>query len=138
MTEHVVVVASFRNTGPACVLAQPAIIGLAASSGPYRAFAAPNLGQVVFVGNAGHYVYPASYQIRAGQSFRIDMNASWWFVPSASGPTRPPEFRCEDPIAAIARALVPLASGSLHIAWNPPLAEVCMTPPSVSIGFDLT
>jgi hypothetical protein len=138
MTEHVLVFEELRNAGPACVLAQPKIIGLAAGSGPFKAFAAPSLGQVVYVGNAGHYVYPASYPIRAGQSFRIDINAYWWFAPGPSAETRPPEFPCHDPIAAIDRAEIPLASGIFQIAWNQPFAEVCTTPPSVSIGFEFT
>jgi hypothetical protein len=138
MTEHVLVFERLRNAGPACVLAQPKSIGLAAGSAPFKAFSAPSLGQVVYVGNAGHYVYPASYPIRAGQSFRININAYWWFAPGASAETRPPEFPCHDPIGAIDRAEIPLASGVLQIAWNQPFAEVCTTPPSVSIGFEFT
>jgi hypothetical protein len=138
MTEHVLVFEDLRNAGQACVLAQPKIIGLAAGSGPFVAFTAPSLGQVVYVGNAGHYVYPTSYPIRAGQSFRIEINAYWWFAPGANAETRPPGYPCNDPITAIDRAEVPLATGVLQIAWNRPFAEVCTTPPSVSIGFEFT
>lgn len=136
MTEHVVVFEELRNAGPACVLAQPKIIGLRAGGAPLNAFTAPSLGQLVYVGNAGHYEYPASYPIRAGQSFRIDINAYWWFAPGDSAPTRPPNFSCHDPIVAIDRAEIPLASGVLDMAWKPPFTEVCTTPPSVSIGFE--
>jgi hypothetical protein len=138
MTEHVLVFEELRNTGPACVLAQPKIIGLAAGSGARIAFTAPSLGQLVYVGNAGHYEYPASYPIRADQSFRIDINAYWWFTPDAGGETRPPDYPCGDAITAIDRAEIPLATGVLRLTWTRPFAEVCTTPPSVSIGFEFT
>jgi hypothetical protein len=136
MTKHVLVFAELRNAGPACILAQPKIIGLAAGRGPLKAFTAPSLGQLVYVGNAGHYEYPASYPIRADQSFRIDINASWWSAPDASVETRPPAFACDDPIGGTDRAEIPLASGVIKMAWGPPFNEVCTTPPSVSLGFD--
>jgi hypothetical protein len=138
MTEHVLVFEELRNAGPACVLGQPKILGLAAGSAPFIAFTAPSLGQVVYVGNAGHYVYPTSYPIRAGQSFRVEINAYWWFALGASAETRPPGYPCHDPITAIDRAEIPLATGALQLAWNRPFAEVCTTPPSVSIGFEFT
>ena len=117
MTQHVLVFAQLRNAGAACVLAQPKVIGLAADGGQIVAYNAPSLGELVVVGNSGHYVYPTSYPIRAGESFRIDINAYWWFAPSGS-PTRPPEFPCGDVLTKISRAEVPLASGALHLTWN--------------------
>ena len=133
-TRHVAVFEDVRNTGPACVLAQPKVIGLASASGPFVAFTAPSLGQLVIVGNTGHYTYPDTYPIKAGQSFRIDLNASWWYAPG--GETPPPQFPCHDPLSAISRAEVPLASGTLRLSWDPPLTEVCTTPPTLSIGFE--
>lgn len=133
-TKHVLVVENVRNTGRACILAQPKVIGLAADSGPYTAFTAPSLGQLVMVGTTGHYVYPPSYTIRAGQSFLIDINAYWWYSPAGASP--PPQFPCHDPLTAIDRAELPLASGALQVAWSPPFPEVCTTPPSLSIGFE--
>ena len=136
MTEHVTVSEDLRNAGAACVLAQPKVIGLAAGNDPFQAFTAPSLGQVVYVGNSGHYVYPASYPIGAGQSFRIVLNASWLFPPVGSAETPPPGFACDGPVAGIDRAEVPLAAGDLQMAWDPPFGQICTTPPTLSIGFE--
>jgi hypothetical protein len=135
MTQHILVTAQVRNSGAACVLAQPKEIGLASATGAFVAYAAPSLGQVVYVGNAGHYEYPASYSVHGGQSFQIEINAYWW-IDYAASPTRPPEFPCGDALTGIERVVIPLASGLLKMAWHPPFGEICTTPPSVSLGFE--
>jgi hypothetical protein len=132
---HVLVFEQVRNAGAACVLAQPTAIGLASGPGAIVAYAAPSLGQVVYVGNAGHYEYPASYSVQAGQSFQVDINAYWW-IDYAASPTRPPGYPCGKALTGIDRAEIPLESGLLAMAWHPPFGEVCTTPPSVSIGFE--
>ena len=136
VSQHVLVFAQVRNSGAACILAQPKEIGLASATGAFVAYSAPNLGQVVYVGNAGHYEYPDSYSVQAGQSIQIDINAYWW-IDYAASPTRPPNYPCGAALSGIARADIPLASGVLQMVWHPPFGEVCTTPPSVSIGFEL-
>lgn len=139
VSRHVIVWQPLSNTGPACTLAVPEVIGLAAEASPFVAVRVPNLGNDVCVKNACKYVYPTSYKIPAGSSLRILLNASWWVGwTSDFGETPPPPSPCPDSLTRVHRALFPLASGSIEIEWDTVLEEVCPSPSSVSVGVETT
>lgn len=138
-TRHVIVWQPMSNTGAACTMAVPNEIGLAAEAGPFVAVRVPNLGNSVCVNDACEYVYPTSYDIPAGTSLRILLNASWWVGwTTDTGETPPPPSPCPDVLTGVHRALFPLASGSFEIDWDTTLEVVCTSPSSVSVGVETT
>lgn len=138
-TRHVIVWQPLSNAGSACKLAVPDVIGLAGEAGPFVAVRAPGLGNNVCVNDACKYVYPTSYDIPAGSSLRIVLNASWWVRwTSDTGETAAPPPPCPDSLSSVHRALFPLASGSIEIDWETTFDEVCPSPSSVSVGVETT
>jgi hypothetical protein len=128
-----------RNAGLDCLLALPKIVGVAAMTDLFERIAMPNLGHDVCANQACRYVYPTSFKIRAGQSVRIVLNASWWNpVNSESATPPPPPPPCASSIRDVNRVEFPLASGNLVIHWETVLREVCLSPASVSMGVETT
>jgi hypothetical protein len=112
------------NTGGACVMALPAVIGVAAATGPFHAVAVRNTGIATAWGSD------------SGASVPIMLGASWWIGVQPDNGTPLPVPPCNDPIYDVSRVEIPLATGTiavdLPIVWH----EVCSSPASVSIAFE--
>ena len=105
-----------RNTGGACVLNVPLMIGVASATGPFQAVAVNNIGYQVCVNNACHFVSPPSYKVRSGQSLTISLIVSWWAGANDENGTplyTPPP--CPGAVRDVTRVEVPLASGAITI-----------------------
>jgi hypothetical protein len=112
-----------RNIGGACVMALPAVIGVATATGPFHAVAVRNTGIATAWGSG------------SGESVPIMLGASWWIGVKPDNGTPLPAPPCNDPIFDVSRVEIPLATGAiavdLPIVWH----EVCSSPASVSIAF---
>jgi hypothetical protein len=110
------------NTGPACVLAVPPIVGMAGATGPFSAIGVSSEGQDVCVKSACKTIYPASYAVPSGTAVEISLRAWWPWDLSAA--TAPPSM-CAHPMTDVTRADVPFAFGDIAFAWDVPFHEVC-------------
>ncbi len=133
-----------RNAGGGCVLAVPAMIGVASATGLVQAVQVNNIGYDVCVDDACQFVSPPSYEIRAGQSLGIALDASWWVggydENGAPIDTPPP---CPGAVNDVTRVEIPLASGALTIDLETavrvpessvPWQEVCAGRDSISLS----
>ena len=131
-----------RNAGGDCVLAVPKVIGAATAGGPLVAVSVNNTGNEVCVNSACHYVTPATYAIRSGQTFEIEFSVSWFVgANDANGTplyTAPP---CVGEVTDVARVAFPVASGAIAIDLeggsqqadaSVPWHQVCSSPMSIS------
>ena len=131
-----------RNAGGDCVLGVPKVIGAATASGPLVAVSVNNTGNEVCVNSACHYVTPATYAIRSGQTFEIEFSVSWFVgANDANGTplyTAPP---CVGEVTDVARVAFPVASGAIAIdleaasqqaGASVPWHQVCSSPMSIS------
>ena len=113
---HVDLEQPVRNAGGSCVLAVPAMIGVASATGPFQAVRATNIGYEVCVNDACRYVSPPSYEIRAGQSLEIALDVSWWVGGNdESGTPIDTPHPCPGAVDDVTRVEIPLASGALTI-----------------------
>jgi hypothetical protein len=112
-----------RNVGGDCVMALPAVIGVANANGPLHAVVVHNTSIVT------------SWSSGAGDNVPMMLSASWWVGVQPDKATPFPAPPCTDPIFDVSRVEIPLATGSLAfdlpIIWH----EVCTSPASVSITF---
>jgi hypothetical protein len=141
-TRHAYFTQVVRNAGSDCVLGVPKVIGAATASGPLVAVSVNNTGNEVCVNSACHYVTPATYAIRSGQSFEIDFSVSW-FVSATDGNgtplySAPP---CVGEVTDVSRVAFPVASGAIAIDLEAasqeagpsvPWHQVCSSPMSIS------
>jgi hypothetical protein len=113
-----------RNIGGACVMQLPAVIGVAAATGPFHAVAVRNTG------------IATAWSSGSGESVPIMLGASWWIGGQSDNGTPLPAPPCNYPIYDVSRVEIPLATGTiafdLPIVWH----EVCSSPASVSITFE--
>ncbi len=139
---HAVFTQTVRNAGGDCVLGVPKVIGVATAGGPLVAVSASNTGNEVCVNSACHFVTPATYAIRSGQSFEIEFSVSWWVgANDANGTpvyTAPP---CVGGVTDVSRVAFPVASGAIAIdleaasqqaGASVPWRQVCSSPMSIS------
>lgn len=131
-TRHVVIDQPLRNAGTKCVLDVPGSLGVASGSGSFQAVSAINTGNDICSGNACHYVTPSSYTVAAGQAFDIGLSASWWDSGTSDGGPPP----CDQAISGVNRAQIPVATGSIEIAWGIALEQVCSAPASISFAIE--
>jgi hypothetical protein len=110
------------NTGPACVLAVPAIVALAGATGPYTAIGLSSEGQQVCVKSACKTIYPSSYRVASGASVQLSLRA-WW--PFDLGVATAPPPSCTQPLLDVTRGDIPFASGHIEFTWDVPLHQVC-------------
>ncbi len=105
-----------RNTGGACVIRLPKVVGVAGPDGRVLA---------VSVVNAGH---ATSFNIKAGQALAIELGA-WWPLPNA------PNLAtwCKDPVLGVTRASFPLATGVIAFDLGITVRLVCPSPASMSV-----
>jgi hypothetical protein len=140
VSSHVGIRQPVQNTGADCVLELPQVVGFADQTGAFQAVEVGNLGQEVCknappgagVDRICNDVYPTSFQVKSGQTVTIEFNASW-YNGNNPGFTPPP---CAGTVSDVTRAEFPLASGSIEIAWDTALLEVCTSPSSVSVTVD--
>ena len=131
-----------RNAGGDCVLAVPKVIGAATASGPLVAVSVNNTGNEVCVNSACHYVTPATYAIRSGQTFEIEFSVSWFVGANDANGTplysAPP---CVGEVTDVSRVAFPVASGAIAIdleaasqeaGASVPWHQVCSSPMSIS------
>lgn len=113
-----------RNVGGDCVMALPAVIGVANANGPFHAVAVRGTSPVT------------SWSSGAGENVPIMLSDWWWVGVQPADGTPFPAPPCTDPIFDVSRVEIPLASGSLAfdlpIVWR----VVCTSPASVSITFE--
>ena len=121
-TRAVDVVQPVRNTGRACVLRLPAMVGVASATGPFRPL--PVLGG----GDA------ASFDIAAGQSLSLVVRGWWWTGWTSDTGQTPPPPPCANPVSEVTRIEFPLASGTIEIDFETAWREVCTEPVSASVS----
>jgi hypothetical protein len=114
-----------RNTGASCVLNLPAVIGVAAATGPFQSVPVIRPGPVT------------SWASESGQSLPMVIGAWWWVgVRDESGNAVLSAPPCADPIFDVMRVEFPFALGSTMIdlpaAWD----EVCSSPASLSVALE--
>jgi hypothetical protein len=129
-TEDLFVTARLLNVGGPCVLHLPAVIGVAAASGPFTAVSASDAGTGTA---AGDNLPNQSADVPAGRSISIVIGASWPFPASAENPTALPEPSCARPIQQVERIEFPLATGALEIVLPIAVPRVCASPASISL-----
>lgn len=121
----VFVTVPLRNTGASCVLNLPAIIGVAAATGPFRSVPVIRPGPVT------------AWASESGQSLPMVIGASWWVgVRDESGNAVGSAPPCADPVFDVTRVELPFASGSTVIDLPTTWHEVCSSPASVSITLE--
>ena len=101
-------------------MALPAVIGVAAASGPFHAVAMGNNGTAT------------SWASGAGDKMQIMLSASW----RVGGQTQSSVPPCTDPIDDVTRLEIPLATGTLELDSPIALHEVCTSPASLSMTFE--
>jgi hypothetical protein len=139
---HAVFTQPVRNAGGDCVLGVPKVIGVATAGGPLVAVSANNTGNEVCANSACHYVIPATYAIRSGQTFEIEFSVSWFAGANDANGTplysAPP---CAGEVTDVARVAFPVASGAVAIdleaasqqaGASVPWRQVCSSPMSIS------
>lgn len=119
----VFVTATLRNVGAACALALPGVIAVASASGPFRAVTTTNTDA------AG----PA--RVDPGREIRLVLGDSWDDVQVLADAGRTP-VPCAGEIAGVTRAVVPMAAGSLEVAWTTAWDSVCVSTSRVTIAFE--
>jgi hypothetical protein len=118
---------AIRNTGPACVLKVPEVIGVGSGTGTTEAL------PVQITTKA------KSLDIEAGQMISIVLGDDWWLgFHNEAGETVEPAPRCEGKIGDVDRLDLPFASGTVEIRLDRPWREVCAAPPSVTVAVDQT
>ena len=131
-----------RNAGGDCVLGVPKVIGVATAGGPLVAVSVNNTGNEVCVNSACHYVTPATYPLRSGQSFEIDFSVSWFAsVTDGNGSPLYSAPPCVGGVTYVSRVAFPVASGAIAIdleaasqqaGASVPWHQVCSSPMSIS------
>lgn len=131
-----------RDAGSACILSVPKAIGVGPAPGPWQVVSVNDSGNQVCVGNACHYVTPATYNIRSGQTLVIDFSVSWWV--GANDQNGKPLFTpppCVGAVGDVTGVEFPVASGvvAIHLETavqeagsSVPWHEVCSSPLSIS------
>jgi hypothetical protein len=114
-----------RNVGASCVLNLPAIIAVAAATGPFHSVPVIRSGRVT------------AWASESGQSLPMLIGASWWVgIRDESGNAVVSAPPCADRIFDVTRAELPFASGSTVIDLPTTWQEVCSSPASVSVTLE--
>jgi hypothetical protein len=122
-TSVVFVTLPLRNVGATCLLALPMLIGVASSTGALKPVSAEVLSA-------------PPIHVQAGQALSMDLRAEWWngigSNPDTGSPIPAPP--CTDPISAVTRIVIPLASGGVRLDLDPIWRLVCTSPASVALS----